>query len=246
MGYFLTSEAENAVPGKSAVAPKTHTPLPQLEKRGHRYYNPGLGRWVSRDPVGEMGFNLLANNSPKTILDKDSPLQKAASSRHGVPEQSVYVFLQNAPTDRIDPVGLRDTDCNNVCAMVIRLGLYMEGWGGVVICYRGTLCPCVNYPAYPPGTDPGIFECIKLHEETHIKHDEFSCGTCDWYHAAGSPGKDPAGDECRAYVAQLECLISQKLKRCLPGDYVCTGEYDYWITFVRNQADVNCNYSRRK
>jgi len=36
MGYHLTSEAENAVPENPLASPKTHTPLPQVEKRGFR------------------------------------------------------------------------------------------------------------------------------------------------------------------------------------------------------------------
>jgi RHS repeat-associated protein len=39
---------------------------------GYRYYSPDLGRWISRDPIGEEGgSNLLgfANNSPTNIFD---------------------------------------------------------------------------------------------------------------------------------------------------------------------------------
>jgi RHS repeat-associated protein len=68
MGYHLITESGCAPGARSHVRPKTHTPLSRLQERGLRYYSPGLGRWVSRDPIGEWGgVNLsgaLANNPP--------------------------------------------------------------------------------------------------------------------------------------------------------------------------------------
>ncbi len=40
---------------RNRVSPKTHTPERQLHISGRRYYNPELGRWPSRDPIGEQG-----------------------------------------------------------------------------------------------------------------------------------------------------------------------------------------------
>jgi len=159
-----------------------------------------------------------------------------------VSEQCIYIFLLNEPPNRFDPVGLRDTDCTSVCDMAKRIGLFMDGWGGTVICYKGILCPCVNWPS---GTDPGFIECAKVHEETHIKYDTFVCSPCAWYSVALSPGNNPAGDECRAYTANLVCLIGQKLKRCRPGDYACELLYDLEITRIRKIADKVCNYVPR-
>jgi RHS repeat-associated protein len=72
MGYFLTTEAETAVPAKSHASPKTHTPLPRLQERGLRFYSSGIGRWVNRDPIGETdGRNVFAfvANDPVGVLD---------------------------------------------------------------------------------------------------------------------------------------------------------------------------------
>ena len=52
----------NARPGNTGVV------------AGSRYYNPGLGRWTSRDPIGEPGgTNLYAflGNSPAGLVDAD-------------------------------------------------------------------------------------------------------------------------------------------------------------------------------
>jgi RHS repeat-associated protein len=68
MGYHLTIEPENAVPGKSFVSPKTHTPGPQVQERGLRFHSPTLGRWISRDPIEEEGgVNLFAFVSNGTV-----------------------------------------------------------------------------------------------------------------------------------------------------------------------------------
>jgi RHS repeat-associated protein len=58
------------------VTPKTVRPEPQLSVTGSRSYSPGLGRWASKDPLGEVdGGNL-------------------------------YAAFGNAPVGRIDPLGL--------------------------------------------------------------------------------------------------------------------------------------------
>ena len=56
---------------------RTHTPLRALSVKGHRYYNPGLGRWINRDPVEERG---------------------------GL---NVYLFVRNSAVFAIDGLGLR-------------------------------------------------------------------------------------------------------------------------------------------
>ena len=72
MGYFLTTEPENAVPPNSCASPKTHVPDPRVSERGLRYLNTELGRWTSRDPAGEKSGTHLYGamvNSPVRIVD---------------------------------------------------------------------------------------------------------------------------------------------------------------------------------
>ena len=72
MGYYYKAEPENAVPAKSWATPKTHVPGSPVKERGHRYFNPEVGRWASRDPIGENGgLNLLAFvlNDPMDSID---------------------------------------------------------------------------------------------------------------------------------------------------------------------------------
>ena len=74
MGYFvITAELEESGHPSAFVLPKSHTPGPQLQQRGHRYYNPELGRWISRDPSegkGEPSLLLFVKNS--SVNDVDS------------------------------------------------------------------------------------------------------------------------------------------------------------------------------
>jgi hypothetical protein len=54
MGFSLTTSlARPSV--RPLASPKTHTPLSRLQERGHRFYSTELSRWISRDPIGEMG-----------------------------------------------------------------------------------------------------------------------------------------------------------------------------------------------
>ena len=50
MPYSLQSDIDprKRTPGVSRASQKTHTPDPQLQQRGQRYYKPELGRWMSR------------------------------------------------------------------------------------------------------------------------------------------------------------------------------------------------------
>ena len=72
MPYTFTSETQNAVPGKPLATPKTHTPGSRVKNLGYRYFQPETGRWLSRDPIGEVGGrNLysLGGNRPVDRVD---------------------------------------------------------------------------------------------------------------------------------------------------------------------------------
>jgi len=73
MVYFLKDQS----PTLPLASPKTHVPLLPVKERGLRFYSPEVGRWTSRDPIGERGGGDL------------------------------YVYLNGAPTDLIDPIGLQ-------------------------------------------------------------------------------------------------------------------------------------------
>jgi RHS repeat-associated protein len=61
---------------------------------GYRYYNPTTGRWLSRDPIAELGFQVL--RSKKSRLDTASG--------------NLYGFVGNAAISRVDSSGLTWAD----------------------------------------------------------------------------------------------------------------------------------------
>jgi RHS repeat-associated protein len=77
MGFFFTAASAD-----SRVPSGTLTPEPQVSNPGSRYYSPGMGRWLSRDPLGGYGG------------------------------PNYYAFVRNRPTSSVDLLGLRTkTEC---------------------------------------------------------------------------------------------------------------------------------------
>ena len=79
-------EAENALRGR--------VQLPGLR----RYYNPGLGRWVNRDPIGDEAF------SSQFLKGKSSEAKRGLRAQGRA--ASLSVFVENAPMDHVDGLGL--------------------------------------------------------------------------------------------------------------------------------------------
>jgi len=63
---------------------------------GYRYYNPSLGRWLSRDPINEKGFQLYAGRDDWFYAPE---------------EKSLYAFVGNDPNDYYDLEGLLVEEC---------------------------------------------------------------------------------------------------------------------------------------
>jgi RHS repeat-associated protein len=74
---------------------------------GRRYYNPSTGRWLSRDPIGEPGFDLFKKK--KTKADTANP--------------NLYSFVANDPVDKIDPIGLKIYLCTVPTSSFPTLGI---------------------------------------------------------------------------------------------------------------------------
>ena len=75
------------------------------------FYNSSTGRWLSRDPIGELGFALLPRaNSDESKGDAEE--QKVESGDSGDSRTTVqtcdplYVMVQNNPENLIDDLGL--------------------------------------------------------------------------------------------------------------------------------------------
>jgi len=74
MGYFITSETHpsNTISGIISRAPKLVARRESSQVRGSRYDNPSIGRWTSRDPIGEKGgYNIYVSvmNNGISVVD---------------------------------------------------------------------------------------------------------------------------------------------------------------------------------
>ena len=72
MSFYLKPEYAGNAYRASERTPENAYPRKSLQERGLRFYSPGLGRWLSRDPIGEPGgINLyvFADNSPVARRD---------------------------------------------------------------------------------------------------------------------------------------------------------------------------------
>lgn len=73
MGYYIQPDSV-----RGDATPKTHTPGSRMQELGHRSYTPYLGRWTSRDPLGERG------------------------------SRNLHAFVRNSALSRCDPLGLQE------------------------------------------------------------------------------------------------------------------------------------------
>lgn len=64
---------------------------------GYRYYNPELGRWLNRDPLGDQAF--FSSYTRDLTLRETVRLRKESLG-------PTYLFVQNSPTIHVDPYGL--------------------------------------------------------------------------------------------------------------------------------------------
>jgi RHS repeat-associated protein len=103
----------------------------------YRAYNPSLGRWISRDPIGSGSIIKLKNRreltlKPTVLIDPTVPefVSKGAN---------LYAYIGNDPTNKIDTLGLFASNPNG---------------GG-----RPNTCD-MRKDCWPPGIKPGSAGCL--------------------------------------------------------------------------------------
>jgi hypothetical protein len=63
------------------------------------YYDPGVQRWVNRDPIGDPGPKMVRNHIPVRVHHFKNPGEYSEGS-------NLYRFVRNDSLDGIDPLGL--------------------------------------------------------------------------------------------------------------------------------------------
>jgi RHS repeat-associated protein len=83
---------------------------------GFRFYDPGLQRWVNRDPLGDLGFVVYANGVLSLLSDDQDPPSEAPGSDDFLASQTriqmnLHRVMGNNPVNYYDPAGLAEVYC---------------------------------------------------------------------------------------------------------------------------------------
>lgn len=89
----------------------------KLAYYGQRYYSPSMGRWLSRDPIGDESFFRL--------YTRNLPVRQQRQLRRLFYGDEVFQFIHNSPVNAYDPDG---------CSWII--------WGGIGVIAGGVWAIC--------------------------------------------------------------------------------------------------------
>ncbi len=210
---------------------------------GYRYYSPSLGRWLSRDPIGEEGGNNLygfVGNNPVNLFDALGLVQTGGPLATTIPPS------EQPP---IHPCTLwLGTKEGRESATVNLLG--------ATICYNGVKYACAYPDKIPqssakiPTARQIITLCVQAHEVAHFPETE-ACRT-DCNGLAYRVDNKSGVKEMNAYKAELRCLANY-IGRC-GDDENCKLEVRGWgnnlarllqVMGVRNAfTDWDSNFKR--
>jgi hypothetical protein len=99
------------------------------------FYDPSVGRWINRDPLGERGFGAVSRVAAPAAPDETgAPAARwyGAGRSALLGEASAFLFVGNAPLSSIDPLGLFWGCSQDPCCIVcwkVQHG-YPTGGGG--------------------------------------------------------------------------------------------------------------------
>ena len=181
----------------------------------NRYYQSGLGRFVSRDPIG---------------YEADS--------------QNLYRYSENSPQKFTDfngfgPSIARQQEC---CNDSIVLRIKDDTTWAMPVCCDGTKISCIFdndlYPNPKSECHRVIRRCIDAHEIRHYPDSE-SCPPCGITVARWRPGKNSGNSECVAYKAELNCLKKLVVRR-KPCIALVKAHYNKTVRTANNH--YNCGF----
>ena len=99
------------------------------------YYCPSTGRWLSRDPMGEPGFENLRAPSMVPEIGQATNLILMPAGRWinrdpiaGMSAPNLYGFVINDPINKIDPFGLDDWSPNTLKTWKDLLERLKDAW----------------------------------------------------------------------------------------------------------------------
>ena len=194
--------------------PTPTTTVSGVRYYGHRFYMLEIGRWASRDPMGE-----------QSVTDYGDQIQDVS---FGDEWQALYLAFQNNPFCIIDILGLL-TPCQEWAATH---PADIKGVEGGVVCKDGKKYAC-SWSSKK--TNPGIVYCLIQHEKDHF--DDVDCPPCGLERPPFKKVKDQDKEECHAYTVGLACVQKEKVFRCNklkgPAKKKCQDEFDVYINFYK-------------
>ena len=133
MGYFVStaSAVRKRIPGVLPASRKTLTPGSRLKERGLRFYNPAIGRWLSRDPIGEEGglnrYGFVENDpaNHRDVLGLVSGTFDGSYDENGGPP-GWYAWTPAMLTENICPCAQRTGTCKWTMSCTLSLSYSMH------------------------------------------------------------------------------------------------------------------------
>jgi hypothetical protein len=176
------------------------------------YYDPGVQRWINRDPIALKGG------------------------------RNLYRFANNSPAQRVDFFGLlTDGDvCEQARAEGLDNGdaggLICSGGGKKIPCvWRPGQTQITN----PKAQDASI-KCIWSHENSHKSEGDCPCDGSLSRLRLRDPKKEPES-ECRAYDAHVNCLIRAIFyDDVCAGDVECAAQLQKELDSVSSTRRIYC------
>jgi RHS repeat-associated protein len=155
-GNTVASSGSLAGANTYRFSSKMVEPFTGLYYYGYRWYAPNLQRWLSQDPLGENGHLILRVTSVLNLGGKSFGIifDNRNNRRRDRQVTHLYTFGYNAPTIRIDLLGLDSPGCDLVLGDKHETPCALEACARHDECYRLNGCtawswldtfrPCVN------------------------------------------------------------------------------------------------------
>jgi RHS repeat-associated protein len=192
---------------------------------GNRFYNPSTGRWLSADPLTELGYLVLSHKASPNALNNWSPnpnppttscsscrkrqSQSPPAFAQAKPQDDLYVFVGNNPITRWDYLGLDNPGCDQ---------------------------PAQGIPNNAPGATTCYLKCCAQHDQCYYAH---HCSALSWIWSGGILGTicSPCARCNQRAVACMAACAAGGSGPNVGGNYFC-GNGPNAGTFYNNWADI--------
>ncbi len=186
---------------------------------GYRYYNPSSGRWLSRDPINELGGDLQFGFWENNLVDTYGDLNP-------------YLFVGNAPLANIDRFGLAATgdDKKKTCACTCK---------SVKITYTPDLKDGkLQFKVYTANDKTKRYGLV-LHVKWQVDGDSKQCHYGLNEPAGGVTGSTPNGSVDPSKGTEGWILVPQKMDDNIGIRVSGSGQYSIDVNLTQTYACWN-------